>query len=61
MIKLRRRIDLFLRKARMSPTRFGLLVLRDPRFVQDLRSGRRPRPSTVAKVSRWLNAAEKEL
>lgn len=61
MIKLRRRIELFLRRSRMSPTSFGRLALRDPRFLNDLRAGRRPRPQTVARVNRWLNAAEKTL
>ena len=58
-IKLRRRIELFLRRTRMSPTRFGRLAIRDPRFLDDLRAGRRPRPQTVARVTRWLNVAEK--
>ena len=60
MIKLRRRIDLYLRRTGMSPTRFGRLALRDPRFVYDLREGRQPRPPTVARVKRWLDAAEKQ-
>lgn len=60
MIKLRRRVDLFLRRSGMSPTRFGRLALRDPRFVYDLRAGRKPRRRTVARVVAWLEAAEKK-
>ena len=48
MIKLRRRIELFLKRSRMSPTSFGRLALRDPRFLDDLRAGRRPRRQTIA-------------
>lgn len=61
MIKLRKRIELFLKRSRISPTRFGRLALRDPRFLDDLRAGRRPRPQTVARVNCWLDAAEKTL
>jgi hypothetical protein len=29
-------------------------VVRDPRFVEDLRAGRKPRPRTMEKVSAYL-------
>jgi hypothetical protein len=52
---LLQRVEKFLRTTRMPPTRFGREVLGDSRFVFDLRSGREPRPSTVRKVSDFLN------
>lgn len=61
MIKLLRRIELYLRRARMSPTRFGRLAMRDPRFVKDLRAGRTLQRRTLARVTAWLKAAEKRL
>ena len=38
-----RKIEVFLRRTGMPPTRFGRLAARDPRFVFDLRDGREPR------------------
>ena len=38
-----RKIETFLRRTRMPPTRFGRLAAHDPRFVFDLRNGRAPR------------------
>ena len=49
------RVEKYLRATRTPPTRFGREVLGDSRFVFDLRSGRDPRPSTVAKVSSFLD------
>ncbi len=40
------RIERFLVRTGMSWTRFGRLATHDPRFVQDLRNGRTPRPAT---------------
>ena len=47
---LMRRIQLFLRRANMAPTRFGREAVGDPRLISDLRNGRncvkaRPRGS----------------
>jgi hypothetical protein len=33
---------------------FGRMVLRDPRFVSDLRNGREPGPRTIAKVCTYI-------
>jgi hypothetical protein len=38
----------------MSATRFGRRAVGDPRFVIDLRAGRRPRRRTIEKVERYL-------
>jgi len=37
-----------------SPSRFGREVVRDPAFVYDLRAGRVPRKSTVARVREFM-------
>lgn len=46
---------------RITPTQFGKLALHDPRFVFDLRAGRRLRPSTAAKVEAYLGSAQLSL
>jgi 2,4-dienoyl-CoA reductase-like NADH-dependent reductase (Old Yellow Enzyme family) len=52
------RIERHLRHTRMSPTRFGREAMRDPRFVLDLRHGRKPKPPTIARALAWLDARE---
>lgn len=42
----------------ITATQFGRLALRDPRFVFDLRTGRRLRPATIAKVEAYLGSAQ---
>ncbi len=48
------RIEKHLKQTHMSPTRFGRRAVGDPRFVLDLRAGRRPRLRTRKKVERYL-------
>ena len=55
---LRRRIELYLRRNRMAPARFGREAMGDPRFVFDLRNGRELRESTASRVTRWLDSRE---
>lgn len=50
-----RRIERFLRETEMTRTRFGRLAVRDPRFVEDLRNGRLPRPATESRVEHFMN------
>ncbi len=50
-----RRIERFLRDTGMPWTKFGRLAARDPRFVEDLRNGRMPRPSTASRVEHFMN------
>ena len=52
---LRRRIELYLRRTRIPPTRFGREALNDPRFVFDLRRGREVGERTAARVHAWLD------
>ena len=56
-VLLLREIEKFLRRSDTPPTRFGREVVGDPRFVFDLRNGRDPRPSTVARVRAYLEGA----
>ena len=50
-----RRIEQFLRETGMPWTKFGRLATHDPRFVQDLRNGRLPRPATESRVEPFMN------
>ena len=49
-------IERFLRETGMAWTRFGRLANRYPRFVQDLRNGRSPRPETTKRVEHFMNS-----
>jgi len=53
-MKLLDRIELHLKETHISATRFGRRAVGDPRFVLDLRMGRRPRRRTLEKVERYL-------
>ena len=53
---LLREVENFLRSSDVPPTRFGREVMGDPRFVFDLRNGREPRPTTVARIRRFLES-----
>jgi hypothetical protein len=60
MRALLRRIEAYLKATHTPPTRFGREAVRDPRFVFDLRNGRRPRGATVRRVSAFLDAREQQ-
>jgi hypothetical protein len=49
-----RKIEIYLRRTQMPPTKFGRLAVRDPRLVKDLRNGREPRPATIARIEAFL-------
>lgn len=49
------RIERFLRQHRMPWSKFGRLATGDPRFVQDLRNGRTPRPQLERRVEHFMN------
>lgn len=55
---LLREVEKFLRQSDVAPTRFGREAVGDPRFVFDLRNGRDPRPTTVARVRAYLEAVQ---
>ncbi|HEX8058945.1 MAG TPA: hypothetical protein VF481_19910 [Novosphingobium sp.] len=51
---LLRQIEKFLRETGMPWTKFGRLAAHDPRFVEDLRNGRTPRPQTEARIVQFI-------
>ena len=55
---LLKRIERHLKITHMSATRFGRRAVGDPRFVLDLRAGRRPRLRTVQKVTYYLDQCD---
>lgn len=57
---LSRRIELYLRRTRTTPTRFGRDAVNDPRLVSDLKNGRELRETTEARVVAWLDKRERK-
>jgi len=55
---LPRRVELYLRRNKMAPTRFGLEAMNDRGFVFDLRNGRELREKTKKRVTAWLDSRE---
>jgi hypothetical protein len=53
---LLRHVEKFLRETGMPWTKFGRLAARDPRFVEDLRNGRTPRPRTEARIVGFMHS-----
>ena len=51
-----RQVEKFLKISNMPATKFGREAVKDPRFVSDLRTGREPRPQTIARVRAFLEA-----
>ena len=58
-MKLLDRIEAHLKETHMAATRFGRRAVGDPRFVLDLRNGRRPRRRTRERVEAYLEAHSK--
>jgi hypothetical protein len=56
-MQLLEQIEHYLETSNLAPSRFGRMVVGDPRFVGDLRSGRRPRAKTLKRVSAFLDQA----
>jgi hypothetical protein len=50
-------VEKYLRQSDVAPTRFRREAVGDPRFVFDLRNGRDARPTTIARVRAYLEAA----
>ncbi|MEA3043165.1 MAG: hypothetical protein QOH47_1003 [Sphingomonadales bacterium] len=57
-MQLSRRIELYLRRTRTAPTRFGRDAANDPRFVLDLRKGRQVTETTARRIHAWLDRRE---
>jgi len=53
------RIEKHLIRHRISATRFGRRAVGDPRFVLDLRLGRRPRRRTLERLNAYLDRIER--
>ncbi|MEP7004941.1 MAG: hypothetical protein ABI810_03090 [Sphingomonas bacterium] len=49
-----RKIELYLKKTAMPPTRFGRLAVNDPRLVGDLKNGREPGPQVVGRIEAFI-------
>lgn len=49
-----RKIELYLKKNAMPPTRFGRLAVNDPRLVGDLKNGREPGSRVVARIEAFI-------
>ncbi|MGZ8349012.1 MAG: hypothetical protein ACXWU2_03195 [Allosphingosinicella sp.] len=60
MMQILRRIEIYLAREAMTPTRLGREAMGDPRFVYDLRNGRGLRPRSAAKVAACLAQREGE-
>ena len=50
------RVEAHLRATRTPPARFGRDALSDSRFVFDLREGREPRSTTIARVLAYIES-----
>ena len=55
-MQLLREVEKYLKITNVPPARFGRDVMRDPRFVFDLRNGREPRSRTEKRVRAYLEA-----
>ncbi|MEO7827356.1 MAG: hypothetical protein ABIR60_09470, partial [Allosphingosinicella sp.] len=58
---LRLRIEQFLQRTRISPTRLGLDVTGDPQLVFQIRQGRVPRPPMEKKILAYVDRVEREM
>lgn len=54
------KIERYLRKTEMPPTRFGRLAVNDPRLVGDMRKGREPGPRLVARIEAFLTQGSEQ-
>ena len=55
-----RKIELYLKKTAMPPTRFGRLAANDPRLVGDLKNGREPGVRLIARIEAFLATGPEE-
>jgi 2,4-dienoyl-CoA reductase-like NADH-dependent reductase (Old Yellow Enzyme family) len=61
MMNLMSRIERLVRNGGATESQVGREAIGDPCFVRDLRNGRQPRPETQARLTAWLDAAERTL
>lgn len=48
-------VDAYLQASQLTPTAFGSKAAGDPNFVFELKNGREPRRSTIAKVREFMS------
>lgn len=53
-MELLEQVESYLERTKVPASTFGRMAVGDPRFVKDLRSGRRPRRTTQERVSAYL-------
>lgn len=51
------KIERFLAREGMAQTKFGRLVVNDPRLVGDMRRGRQPGPRTAGRIEEFIRRA----
>lgn len=56
-MQLLEQVESYLARTEMPPSTFGRMAVGDPRFVRDLRLGRRPRRETRARVYTYISSA----
>lgn len=57
-MELLEQIETYLVRTKTPPSKFGRMAVGDPRFVEDLRSGRRPRRRTQERVKLYIAGSD---
>lgn len=57
-MELLEQVESYLARTKVPPSTFGRRVVGDPRFVDDMREGRRPRRKTAQRVLSFLGGTE---
>lgn len=52
------RIDRYLRRTKMPPTKFGRCAVNDPRLIGDIRNGRQIGARVTARIEHYLAGGE---
>ena len=60
-MNLLHQIETYIARTGIAPSKFGRMAVGDPRFVEDLRTGRRPRSKTQARVAKYLKERDLSL
>jgi hypothetical protein len=58
-VELLRRVEEFLKRSGMTPTRFGRQAVRDPRLVFDMRKGREPHRRLARRIADFIDSEER--
>lgn len=57
-MELLEQIEAYLVRTNTPPSKFGRMAVGDPRFVDDLRAGRRPRRRTQERVKLYIAGSD---